>query len=623
MVYINSHKVLLIFVASFFTYSVAAESIFVSLNAAGGNDGSSWEKALNASEFAKQFNTFASGTTFYLSEGTYTLSSTLTSSAKGFTLIGGYPTDAKGTNTELSSKHNQTVFKGDGNIAQLLSVSSTPSTIPVTIKNIDFTNAIFNTEGKEGTLGALYANQVNNLNVINCNFYNNTSKGYGGIAARLNSGTANLLNCTFHNNVSDTRGGAIRLSGAGSTTLQNCRMYDNSVRASSNSLGAAICVQHSKALNILNSAIYNNQTGGQGCAVYINGKNSNYENKLVVINSTISGNQGLQIQQADVINMYLANSIICCPIDNATSASAAILYVNSGTFVSGGHNIVGSVYNKSSKKLTFLATDSQSQDNTYANVFNSSDITEKNLQSPTIENGMNLADIKTLAEEWGITYETIYTDVNGVIRQGKFSGAFDPLTKVIKITDKGYATFYTDYSYVMPDNVKGAVVKEGSEDKISIDYIYSPNDTVIAKTGLLLKGTEGTYTVGILPAITGTKNTGNMLLGSEESETTTSNLENPLYYKLSDGSQGVGFYWGGENGAPFQNGANKAYLALNKNTSNARGFFIINDVINSISALTKALSDQSAWYTLQGVRIKEPIGKKGIFIHNNKKIIVR
>lgn len=619
--HINSHKVLSIIAVFLFTYSAAAQSIFVKLNAADGGDESSWDKALNASEFATKFNTFTSGTTIYLSEGTYTLSATLTSS-KGLTLIGGYPADVKGADTELSSKHNQTVFSGDGNIAQLLSVSNNP----VTIKNIDFTNAVFSTEGKEGTLGALYANQVNNLNVINCNFYGNTSAGYGGIAARLNSGTANFLNCTFHDNQSNTRGGAIRLSGAGTTTLQNCRIYNNSVSASSNSLGSAICVQHSKALNILNCAIYDNNINGQGCAVYINGKITNYANKLTVINSTISGNKGLQIQQANVINMYLANNIICCPTDNATSASAAILYVNSGTFVSGGHNIVGSVYNKSNKELDFSSTDSQSQEYTCTKVFGSENVTEATLQSPTIENGMTLADLKTLVadENWGASYEAICTDVNGVIRQGKFSGAFDPLTKEIKITDKGYATFYTDYSYVMPENVKGAVVKEDSENNISLDYLYSPNDTVSAKTGLILKGNEGTYTVSMLPAITRTEETGNMLLGSEESSTTTSSLTTPLYYKLSDGSHGVGFYWGAESGGAFTNGANKAYLALSgKTTGNARQFFILSDVTNSISTLIKALSDPSAWYTLQGVRVIKPTGKKGVFIHNNKKIIIR
>lgn len=75
--------------------------------------------------------------------------------------------------------------------------------------------------------------------------------------------------------------------------------------------GSAVCVQHAQRTAIVNSTIYGN-TATSGGAVFANGKNNDYKNELLIISSTLAGNEGDgQLQLAGIKNLKFINSIIC------------------------------------------------------------------------------------------------------------------------------------------------------------------------------------------------------------------------------------------------------------------------------------------------------------------------
>lgn len=99
--------------------------------------------------------------------------------------------------------------------------------------------------------------------------------------------------------------------------------------------------------------------------------------------------------------------------------------------------------------------------------------------------------------------------------------------------------------------------------------------------------------------------------------------------KVNETCPHVGFFWLNQNGAPFTNGAKKAYLRAQKNrfvTQEARmqGFsfdeFIGTETI--VRAIEQARQDASACYDLQGRRQEKPAAE-GIYIRNGKKYIAR
>ena len=191
------------------------------------------------------------------------------------------------------------------------------------------------------------------------------------------------------------------------------------------------------------------------------------------------------------------------------------------------------------------------------------------------------------------------------------------------ITSAGYATYFTNQSFVMPDGVDGAIITAVDGQKIVADYCYTPGTTVPAFTGLLLRGQQGNYsykyqaTDEVAPA-------NNLLHGLLEDGFTVAE-GNVFYYKLAnDAIDGLGFYWGEENGGAFQIAANKAYLAVPQELA-TRGFSFKDLEPTNITTL-QISETQASIYDLNGRAIKTPLLqtlKKGIYILNGKKFIVK
>lgn len=189
--------------------------------------------------------------------------------------------------------------------------------------------------------------------------------------------------------------------------------------------------------------------------------------------------------------------------------------------------------------------------------------------------------------------------------------------EVVTVSDAGYATYYNDFAYTMPEGLEGKILTKTAEG-ITSTTVFSEGDVVPANAPLLIKGAKGTYTLTSTTEEANADLTGNLLHGSNGG-TTTGATGNEKYYILGNGKNGLGWYWGATNGAAFTLGAGKCYLVVDPSTtSEAKSFFAIEgdeeDAIMSVE--NKA---NNTIYDLQGRRVNG--SQKGLYIINGKKVI--
>ena len=198
------------------------------------------------------------------------------------------------------------------------------------------------------------------------------------------------------------------------------------------------------------------------------------------------------------------------------------------------------------------------------------------------------------------------------------------------LTTAQYGTYYTEDAFVMPEGVTGYTITSADGKTLNFNGNYVAGKTVPAKTALVLKATEEltankeyTYTIVNSTAVAPTDN---LLHGSVENATT--NVEGAkAYYKLaSDPTEGLGFYYGAEDGGAFTNGAHKAYLAVKTPVlSQMRGFSFdsMTTGINHVVANAEH-AKSTVIYDLNGRRVNSlNAAAKGVYIVNGKKVIVK
>ncbi len=197
-----------------------------------------------------------------------------------------------------------------------------------------------------------------------------------------------------------------------------------------------------------------------------------------------------------------------------------------------------------------------------------------------------------------------------------------PLT----VTDAKYATFCYQNDVQLPANVKAYTYKYDADNDIYVpDVTYDGNngDTVPSNTGVIVRANAGTYDMRILSSRTGAATS--VLRGTTESTTTTGpDSGDYLYYMLYNGDEGIGFYWGGDDGSAFTIDANKAYLAVEYTSTAAKSVRLLlpdedaTAMPNIVSNTTDQPTDD-AWYDLTGRRVTPTAA--GIYIHNGKKTV--
>ena len=145
---------------------------------------------------------------------------------------------------------------------------------------------------------------------------------------------------------------------------------------------------------------------------------------------------------------------------------------------------------------------------------------------------------------------------------------------VISITSVGYATYYNDYGYTLPEGLSAYQVYTVSDGTASMMKEYVGGEDVYPGYALVLKGDKGDYDI-ILMASGGATNdernlSRNCLKGTQTEQMITAG-EGYVYYQFAnDDTDGLGWYWGADDGAAFVNGAHKAYLPVAKTSSLAR-----------------------------------------------------
>lgn len=206
-------------------------------------------------------------------------------------------------------------------------------------------------------------------------------------------------------------------------------------------------------------------------------------------------------------------------------------------------------------------------------------------------------------------------------------------TGSFSITDAGFATYYTDKAFVMPENVQGGIVTKANKEtnQLTISYNYQPGTVVPAKTPIVLKGEKGDYTVNYTTSEE-TAPAGNMLYGAENVDAEGKTFvegTNVKYYKLALGNDGkCGFYWGAADGAAFEYTANRAFLAIDiTDASQApEGFSLDGDGgTTDIDGVMNGNDGSQKIYTITGVYAGKSLDKlpKGIYIVGGKKVAVK
>ncbi len=209
----------------------------------------------------------------------------------------------------------------------------------------------------------------------------------------------------------------------------------------------------------------------------------------------------------------------------------------------------------------------------------------------------------------------------------------EPTTGSFSITDAGFATYYTDKAFVMPENVQGGIVTKANKEtnQLTISYNYQPGTVVPAKTPIVLKGEKGDYTVNYTTSEE-TAPAGNMLYGAKNVDAegmTFVEGTNVKYYKLALGNDGkCGFYWGATDGAAFEYTANRAFLAIDiTDASQAPASFSLDGDggTTDIDGVMNGNDDSQKIYTVTGVYAGKSLDKlpKGIYIVGGKKVAVK
>lgn len=194
----------------------------------------------------------------------------------------------------------------------------------------------------------------------------------------------------------------------------------------------------------------------------------------------------------------------------------------------------------------------------------------------------------------------------------------------IEMDAEGYATFYSAVPAIVPEGLQAGLVTVNEQQRLLINYCYGAGEVIPAKTGVLLKGAEGSYPQ-VFQAATTTVPAENLLHGTITDQETAAPEAGKDYrfYKLSldNDNQNLGFYWGAEDGAAFTNKAGRAYLAIEKTEAAVKGFSIT-DLETGIGQVSgNETISNGAVYDLQGRRVEKAV--RGMYIQNGRKFMVK
>lgn len=193
-----------------------------------------------------------------------------------------------------------------------------------------------------------------------------------------------------------------------------------------------------------------------------------------------------------------------------------------------------------------------------------------------------------------------------------------PISKKVKISTNGLATFSSAHSWIVPEELVAATATANGE-ILHLKKSYWPGDIIPPYTGVILLGEAGEYT---LEAPTNNE-TGNEEINNDLRAAVTNLKINAdenckLYILANDPTHGIGFYFQGANkdGSYIQHIAEKAYLQL-PNSSNISCLRLQLTPTTSIETNLHH-TQQKRIYNLEGKLIKPVDLRNGLYIVNGK-----
>lgn len=196
-------------------------------------------------------------------------------------------------------------------------------------------------------------------------------------------------------------------------------------------------------------------------------------------------------------------------------------------------------------------------------------------------------------------------------------------------TTEGYATYYNDkLGVTIPEGIdaKCGVITDVNNGALTIDYRYAAGAEILAGNAVLVKAGNAMQIPLIVSKHTKEVVAENMLKGQA---TTGDFIADPdyKYYKLAynnyNTKEGLGFYFGAENGGAFTVPAGMAYLAVPR--SMAVKCFLLDGSATGIEGIEAGQTAEAVKtvYTLDGRKVEAQKLPKGIYIVNGKKVIVK
>lgn len=196
-------------------------------------------------------------------------------------------------------------------------------------------------------------------------------------------------------------------------------------------------------------------------------------------------------------------------------------------------------------------------------------------------------------------------------------------------TTEGYATYYNDkLGVTIPEGIdaKCGVITDVNNGALTIDYRYVAGTKIPAGNAVLVKAGKAMQIPLIVSKHTSNVIAENMLKGLA---TTGDFIADPdyKYYKLAynnyNTKEGLGFYFGAENGGAFTVPAGMAYLAVPR--SMAVKCFLLDGSATGIEGIEAGQTAEAVKtvYTLDGRKVEAQKLPKGIYIVNGKKVIVK
>lgn len=229
-------------------------------------------------------------------------------------------------------------------------------------------------------------------------------------------------------------------------------------------------------------------------------------------------------------------------------------------------------------------------------------------------------------------YTEEYNGTFGMKKEPTYLYIADPTQALASINVKateGYATYYNDkLGVTIPEGIdaKCGVITDVNNGALTIDYRYAAGAEIPAGNAVLVKAGKAMQIPLIVSKHTSNVIAENMLKGLA---TTGDFIADPdyKYYKLAynnyNTKEGLGFYFGAENGGAFTVPAGMAYLAVPR--SMAVKCFLLDGSATGIEGIEAGQTAEAVKtvYTLDGRKVEAQKLPKGIYIVNGKKVIVK